>query len=359
LETRTQDQRDHCRSITEFMATNSLISIFQSRVHLRRSFYVAWFWTFFIVGAAAFVAGRSTQVGINLATTLCVMTAYISVYMGFSFTSLRKTLSHWLNSRPSRIFLFAGSMIGLYFIYAFVTGAFNVESSVKMVAFVTLPILVAYFSKENSLGCWQDWLIIILIWLPFDARWLSSIWSWPKGEGAYIINTIVAVDLALVIFICFKKMSAINFNFNLNLKAFKIAALYFMVFCFVALPISFVSGFVRWNPDFTITSLLLTPLGIFFFIAIPEELLFRGIIQNLIGTKSSNKWFVIGLASLFFGLTHLNNGEVADLRYAGLATFAGIIYGHSYVKSKGLLVPVLIHTAVDSVWILFLFNGIR
>ena len=61
-------------------------------------------------------------------------------------------------------------------------------------------------------------------------------------------------------------------------------------------------------------------LGIFIFIGIPEELLFRGIIQNLLEKAIGRPALALGVASLIFGAAHLNNGPSPDWRYFLLAT---------------------------------------
>lgn len=91
-------------------------------------------------------------------------------------------------------------------------------------------------------------------------------------------------------------------------------------------------------------------LGIFIFIGIPEELLFRGIIQNLLEKAIGRPALALGVASLIFGAAHLNNGPSPDWRYFLLATLAGLVYGRAYAKTRNLMAPALLHTLVDVAW---------
>jgi membrane protease YdiL (CAAX protease family) len=55
------------------------------------------------------------------------------------------------------------------------------------------------------------------------------------------------------------------------------------------------------------------------------------------------------VASVIFGLSHLNNGPQAlpNWRYAIVASFAGFAYGKVFQKSTSIFASALLHTAVD------------
>ena len=93
-------------------------------------------------------------------------------------------------------------------------------------------------------------------------------------------------------------------------------------------------------------------IGIFFFTAVPEELLFRGVLQNVLGKALSRDgagWIV---ASIIFGLSHIANGRFPNWKYVLLATIAGFFYGYAWRKSRSIFPGALVHTAVDGLWFL-------
>ncbi len=75
-----------------------------------------------------------------------------------------------------------------------------------------------------------------------------------------------------------------------------------------------------------------------------EELLFRGfLMQYAIGTLGWS-WQSAALASaVAFGVSHLYQGPVT----AGTAALIGLGFAESYALTASLLVPVLLHTALD------------
>ena len=88
-------------------------------------------------------------------------------------------------------------------------------------------------------------------------------------------------------------------------------------------------------------------------VAIPEELLFRGIIQNLLTKfiRIKYNWiFSLSIASVIFGVAHYNNFSTPDWRYVFLSTIAGAVYGFVYIKSGKTTVSALVHTGVNFIW---------
>jgi membrane protease YdiL (CAAX protease family) len=96
---------------------------------------------------------------------------------------------------------------------------------------------------------------------------------------------------------------------------------------------------------------------IFLFVALLEELFFRGFVQTLISNSlgSARKGQV--LVSCLFGLFHILHAPFPNWRYVLLATVAGWFYGSAFVKGENLMAPSLTHAMVDTVWRTFFTNG--
>lgn len=83
--------------------------------------------------------------------------------------------------------------------------------------------------------------------------------------------------------------------------------------------------------------------------AIPEEIIFRGIIQNLIQHYIPNIVLVVIISSVIFGLAHLPNGAKGLYPYnwnwrlvAGVC-LAGIPLGLLFAITNSLLTPTVLH----------------
>jgi membrane protease YdiL (CAAX protease family) len=88
---------------------------------------------------------------------------------------------------------------------------------------------------------------------------------------------------------------------------------------------------------------------IFFGTALPEEILFRSLIQNLLMQRFGSGWRVLLAASIIFGCAHLDNGPQAlpNWRYAVVATVAGVAYGAVFQRASSVLSSSALHMMVD------------
>ena len=83
--------------------------------------------------------------------------------------------------------------------------------------------------------------------------------------------------------------------------------------------------------------------------ALPEEILFRSLIQNLLMLRFGATTRTLLLASFIFGCAHLDNGPqpVPNWRYMILATIAGVAYGRVFQRASTVISSAGLHTLVD------------
>ncbi len=83
--------------------------------------------------------------------------------------------------------------------------------------------------------------------------------------------------------------------------------------------------------------------------ALPEEILFRALIQNCIAQKFGTNTGTLLMAAFIFGCAHLDNGPgpLPNWRYMILATIAGVAYGKVYEKSSSIFASAGLHALVD------------
>lgn len=91
-----------------------------------------------------------------------------------------------------------------------------------------------------------------------------------------------------------------------------------------------------------------------FFIALPEELFFRGLLLNLLERRIGTQRALL-VTSLLFGLAHFNKRAVYfNWRYVILAAVAGVFYGQAWLASRRVLTSSITHATVDTVWSIWL-----
>jgi membrane protease YdiL (CAAX protease family) len=128
----------------------------------------------------------------------------------------------------------------------------------------------------------------------------------------------------------------------------------FAGFALIGIPLGLALGFIRFHPSAgSAPEFFFQLFGIYLTIAIPEEFLFRGILQNFLVKSISGKrrgLYALLIASVIFGAAHLHHAPVPNWRYAILATLAGMFYGNAFRSRRRLSAAALTHALVDTTW---------
>src|SRR5262249_47124233 len=167
----------------------------------------------------------------------------------------------------------------------------------------------------------------------------------PKGYDA---SRLVGLVAGLYFFLVARPLEGIGYRWSLTKRDVATAVLVFAAYPAIALPLGFATHLILWNPRGSGPDMLLKPIIMYLVTAVPEEFLFRGLIQNLL-----SRWLGVPLglaiASIIFGLSHL-----PDPRYAVLATIAGVAYGLVYLRTGKVTASGITHALVDAVWVILL-----
>jgi len=303
-----------------------------------------------------------------------VITAVLLVGGLLSFFSdrLQNALRHLFTRRPGAISGIPVALFCLYAFYALGNGAWDTNQALKIGIFFAAPtLLVCLASRYGSNRSMLDMCAVLAVWLPFDFRVLGRS-DGNDREFDYYLGSAAATILAMTLFVCVREFCDANVCCKGSLRdAWYTAAALGLSAC-TLIPLGIIWDFMRIKPGLfselgTVAmlgviaertfsmSFLLAIAGKSLVIALPEEFLFRGIIQNYLKNILANTWLAVGVTSLIFGAAHLNNGacswHVADWNwaYAGLAAIAGGGYGWVFLKTRSILFPIVLHGTVDAV----------
>lgn len=246
----------------------------------------------------------------------------------------------------------------VYLIYGLGTNTFAFGRAATVAGLVFLPLGLATSARGKPAGAWQDFLIVVGIWVavkPFPNRWSFSmshwLWPYPGGRLAYVMTVLLCVNVALATFVLVRRVNGIGYSIGWGHHwAFFIVAS-FVAFACVGIPLGTGIHFIQFQPQWSqLSSLPLTSLGILFFTAWPEELLFRGLLQNMLSRASNSDVAGWWTTSILFGFSHITNLGFPNWRYVALATIAGFFYGWTWRKTGSIFAAALVHAAVDITW---------
>jgi hypothetical protein len=282
--------------------------------------------------------------------TISVLAFFLAIELLFAAGNLGERLGR--KSGPQRGVLFAIVPFLAYLIYALGTNSFAWWRVAIVAAYVLLPILLEISAGNSRPGAWQDYLAMIAIFLPLKTRLLYRLWPYPGPQIGYIASMLLAISVALAAFLFVRQMDGIGYNIVWGRNAVLAVLLHFGLLVVILIPLGTAMHFIRFDPSIAHWKFLpRDAIGIFLLTAWPEELLFRGLLQNCLSrTLSSDTagWIV---ASVVFGFAHItNNGVFPNWRYVILATIAGIFYGRTWRKTNSIFPSAIVHGMVDTIW---------
>lgn len=200
-------------------------------------------------------------------------------------------------------------------------------------------------------GNWRDFAILIVLGLAVDLRWFER--AWPAHMPVF--NKVLLLDAGIYGFVLIRQLQGTGFDLRLRLRDIAIGLREFVFYTPIALALGLSLGFLHahaiWpRPGAIAAAWLFT----FFFIAVPEELFFRGWVQNLLERRIGRSPALFATAVLF-GLAHFNKRTTSfNWQYVLLAALAGVFYGRAWRRDRRVGASAVTHATVDSVWSLWL-----
>ena len=200
-------------------------------------------------------------------------------------------------------------------------------------------------------GNWRDFLVLAALGLSVDLRWFEG--AWPAHLA--IFNKILLLDAGIYGFVLIRHLDGSGFDLRLRLSDLGIGLREAGVYTPIALALGLALGFLHihwvWPGLWAIASAWLFT---FFFVAVPEELFFRGWLQNLL-EKRIGRYGALFATACLFGLAHFNKRTTSfNWRYVLLAALAGIFYGRAWRQQRRVGASAVTHATVDAIWSLWL-----
>jgi uncharacterized protein len=243
--------------------------------------------------------------------------------------------------------------LAAYFVYALGTGTFTWWRGGIAAAYALAPTVLAASASGGKPGSWQDYAAIVAIALPIKLGWLRVLFPFPDSRLVYVLTVLMGVNAALAAFLFVRRIEGIGYVAGWSRGWGRAYVIPVALITAIDIPLGIKLRFISFGPRHSDWRLMALNVGaIFFFTAAPEELLFRGLLQNALGkTLASERagWIV---ASIIFGFSHIGNGHFPNWKYVLLATIAGFFYGYAWRKSRSLFPGALVHATVDGLWYL-------
>lgn len=285
----------------------------------------------------------------NLVAALFLLVPYLAVaFFPHAIAARARALPSWIQ---------LGAPAALSIPYLLVAAGSGIFRLPWFALYLLLPVAIAALLWDARRvdpaqhGNWRDFLVLIVLGLAVDLRWFER--AWP--DHLSVFNKTLLLDAGIYGFVLIRQLDGTGFDLRLRLRDIAIGLRECAFYTPIALALGLSLGFLRFHPGWpSPLHAAIAWIFTFFFIAIPEELFFRGWLQNLL-EKRIGRYGALILTACLFGLAHFNKRATAfNWRYVLLAALAGIFYGRAWRDRRRVATSSITHATVDTIWSLWL-----
>ena len=292
----------------------------------------------------------SGGLGFTIGPALCIA-AVLTLAPLVAAAFFSRSLAVWVDRMPLPLRLLSPAVLCVpYVLVAISQGIFRWD---WFTLYALLPVAVAALEwqaraiDQAQRGNWRDLVVLAALGLAVDLRWFES--AWPAHLAVF--NKMLLLDAGIHGFILVRRLDGVGFDLRLRLSDVRTGLREFGWYAPIAIALGLGLGFLHfyaaWPRSLTLAGALLFT---FAFIAVPEELFFRGWLQNLLERRLGRTAALLTTAVLF-GLAHFNKRAAHfNWRYVVLAALAGIFYGRAWRRDRRVGASAITHALVDTVW---------
>ncbi len=287
-------------------------------------------------------------------TPIVVLAAVLTLAPLLAAGFFGERLAVWAETLPAAPRLLAPALLCVP--YALVTASNGDLRCRWLAVYAALPVVVsgllwqARQRDPEQHGDWCDLLILVALGLAVDLRWLER--AWPPHLAVF--GKMLLLDAGIYGFGFVRRLDGVGFDLRLQVRDLATGLREFGLFTPLAivlgLSLEFLHVHAVWPRALPFAGAWLYT---FFFIAIPEELFFRGWMQNLLERRLGRGW-ALAATAILFGLSHFNKRalglSIFNWRCVLLAAIAGVFYGRAWRRDRRVGASAIAHACVDTVW---------
>ena len=178
------------------------------------------------------------------------------------------------------------------------------------------PAVFALLPPKREGLSWQDVVVTAVLVSPIISGFTTLFREIYPSPGDPVprldyLGKLMVISVGASAFLSLRRVAGADYRFLVNRGDIRTGFRYFLYYLPVGLPFSMAIGLVEWAPrqplDWKLAGEFLgVALGIFLAVALPEELCFRGVLQNLTEKRVVNRWAALAVGSVAFGAVHLS-----------------------------------------------------
>jgi len=282
-----------------------------------------------------------------------ILVLLLAAVITFFAPGLQSRVQSVLHRRPILIWGAPFLLTAVFSAASWLAFALSVPLSLLVLAYTALPVLCAWAQGPGPIQhpTALDFGAILLLWLPLEFAVGASLVPRTAQGFLHSVAYGIAVLLGLLLFLGFRSWPGLKYNLPRRKRDLWLPLAGFAISAPVLMVVGLTLGFIPppHLPVHTAARMAGAAGLIFVGTALPEEILFRSLVQNWMTLRFGDTTRTLLAASFLFGCAHLDNGPQAlpNWRYMILATIAGIAYGKVFQKSSTVLSSSGLHMLVN------------
>lgn len=238
-----------------------------------------------------------------------------------------------------------------WLVFVLPRGAFQWNMCLALTAALLAIAATLELARRTPAPNWGDLAGLLLLALAVELPFFRDAWPVPGLSG---MSKLLFVDAGLFGFLVVRPIGGIGFALRPRISDAAIGLREFVYFTGIALPLGFGLQFLHFHPaGFPADRFAAAWLFTLFFVALPEEIFFRGLLLNLMERRWGTRRALVA-STVIFGLAHFPKRAVFNWRYVILAAIAGVFYGRAWLSHRRVLTSGITHATVDAVWSIWL-----
>lgn len=350
----------------------------------------------------------------NSISQIISSTVYMIVLYFILFAVGRENTGSWLQKivdyNVYKIGILSVILLLIYYSYLVINNQNPFKGLNGLLPFFILlfPFVFALKIQQGKKVDWLDFSMLFLFIVPVTLINLGANSNLPiSGGGFDSVYRIIVLITGVYSFGVIRNIKDIGFYPEFNFKKIGTAIWVWITFYFFIYFVAFSVDFITYKGHDTVDKELIFNIikklfSTFLHVALFEELVFRGLLQNMLQKRINQtknwrtfwkwgfislvilsmitgyfmegkmKWFpalitflifivayfieknkiemvgtyiALAITSVIFGLVHFHSGSII---FVGLASIGGWAYGYTYIKTKNIFYAALVHTLVNS-----------
>jgi membrane protease YdiL (CAAX protease family) len=220
--------------------------------------------------------------------------------------------------------------------------------------------LVRLAALSLALGLWYvvlpasaptDIAFLALIACVMLGKYFDPVYPKPyHGVDATYVGKLALIQMTVMTLTLERRIHETGYGFLPKWNEWRIGALHYLYFVPIGLPLALGIKAVRFATPAPLWVVAGTFLGMLWVVALFEEFVFRGVLQQWIEEWTWSRTATLLTTSLLFGLAHLWFRSFPNWRWAAVATVLGWFCGHARNEAGNIRAGVVTHVLVVTTW---------